>query len=169
MSPLNPVFIATVPAAMFPIIIGMKNTETLSGFTLNFVTSLSVRLSPPTPTPIITPTLKGSRSLRSVPAFFIASRDAQSANWVKRSILLLSFLSMYSPGSKSFTAPTIFTGKSDASNWSIKLRPFFPAFMFSQNSSTLLPRGFTVPMPVITTLLILKIPPKTYADGPAPP
>jgi len=69
------------------------------------------------------------------------------------SSLRSSFLCTKRSGSKFFSSPAIFVLWWTASNFVMRPMPERPAHRASQVSSTLLPTGFTVPMPVMTTRL----------------
>ena len=109
---------------------------------------------PPTPQPIITPQRYGSRSLRSEPQSSRASLAATTANWVKRSMWRMSFLSRCAAGSKSRTIPATLISTSVVSNVSMVEMPSLPCLTLFQKVSRLQPSGFTVPIPVMTTRFI---------------
>src|SRR3989304_1102642 len=69
------------------------------------------------------------------------------------SIFFISFFSIKSAGSKSFTSAAIGEGSSDGSNRVILPIPDFPPHRDCQVFSTPIPRGVTSPMPVTTTRL----------------
>ena len=155
LSPRNPVRMATWPAAMLPIIMGTKNGEMRPGpFARYLSCSSSILPMPPMPQPMIVPTRYGSISLKSVPASCSAWMADATAICVKRSMWRMSLRSKYSAGSKSRIMPATLTPSSVVSKLSILETPSVPFFIFSQNFSTVLPSGFTVPSPVITTLFI---------------
>jgi len=64
-----------------------------------------------------------------------------------------SFFSTWRRGSKPFTSPAIFVASPAGSNCVMGPMPERPAQRAAQVSSTVLPTGFTVPMPVMTTRL----------------
>ena len=68
----------------------------------------------------------------------------------------MSLGEMYFEASKSITEPEKLTGKSVTSNVVIGLMPLFPAKIFFQASSILLPTGEAMPNPVTTTRRLLK-------------
>ena len=77
---------------------------------------------------------------------------AMRANWVKRSIFLASRLPKTLSMSRFFTSPASFTRMSEQSYRVMGPMPHLPSLTACQLSATLFPMGFTVPMPVITTL-----------------
>src|SRR4030042_4854876 len=73
---------------------------------------------------------------------------------MKRSIFLISFLSMYNSGLKSLTPPAIFVSNPLVSNRVRSPIPDFPSQTFFHAVSTPIPMGITNPIPVTTTLLL---------------
>ena len=108
------------------------------------------------------------------PLSAMASAAAASASRVKRAILRASFLSTTVSGSKFFTSPASLHFKSVVSNWVMGPMPHRPAFAAAQLSAAVLPSGFTVPRPVITTLrfsienfsFYIAMPPSTQSTCP---
>src|SRR3954452_16324000 len=90
-----------------------------------------------------------------------ANCDAASANWMKTSIFLTSFLSTNCSGSKCCTSPAIRAEYCDASKRVIGPMPLLPASMASQFACVPMPSGDTSPTPVTTTRL-LNQPPGGY-------
>src|SRR3954463_7644445 len=83
-----------------------------------------------------------------------ANCDAASANWMKTSIFLTSFLSTNCSGSKCCTSPAIRAEYCDASKRVIGPMPLLPASMASQFACVPMPSGDTSPTPVTTTRLL---------------
>ena len=160
MLPRIPCLIAIVPDAIFDIAIGIVNGETLfAPLATKVLIWLSIVQSPPIPEPNITPILSLFISSKLRLLSLIDSLAAITANWVYLSILLDSFLSIKSLGSKSLTSAAIFTFKFSALNKVISSIPFLPSLIPSQKLSTLFPIGVIAPRPVITTLLFNFKPP----------
>ena len=91
--PLQSCLIAIIPAAIFPIIIGIKSDETLLGpFSSSFVCSVSNVPIPPIPVPNITANLSGS-TFPSIPLSATACAAAATASWAYLSVLSISFTS----------------------------------------------------------------------------
>src|SRR5882672_7927510 len=70
---------------------------------------------------------------------------------MNRSIFLTSFFGTQSSGVNPFTSPAIRQGYSEASKREIAPTPLFPWIKAFQFSSLPIPRGETIPSPVITT------------------
>ena len=152
--------IAMLPATSFMIIMGTNSGCTALGPRSMSLRSVFSRVStPPMPLPMITASRSGSTCPAARPACAMASTPATIAYCVNRSMRRASFDSITFSGAKSFSSPAIFEGKSDTSNRVIRPMPFSPALMRCQESWTLLPRGFTVPRPVTTTLRPIASPP----------
>src|SRR3954451_9491297 len=83
-----------------------------------------------------------------------ANCDAASANWMKTSIFLTSFLSTNCSGSKCCTSPAIRAEYCDASKRVIGPMPLLPARRASQFACVPMPSGDTSPTPVTTTRLL---------------
>src|SRR4051794_16492590 len=94
-----------------------------------------------------------------------ANCDAASANWMKTSIFLTSFLSTNCSGSKCCTSPAIRAEYCDASKRVIGPMPLLPASSASQFACVPMPSGDTSPTPVTTTRL-LNQPPRCRAPRP---
>ena len=92
--PFAPISMETLPEAMSPSIMGMRNGLTLEGprsiITWNSCERVCI---PPMPLPIITDTRSASSAARSSPADATASCAATAANCTKRSILRASLRS----------------------------------------------------------------------------
>ena len=92
-APLAPNMIATLPAAKFPIAIGMKNGETRSyPFLRPFSFSFSMVSNPPIPELKMIPKRLASISSGLSLASSYACFEAIIANWLKRSKRFASFL-----------------------------------------------------------------------------
>ena len=110
----------------------------------------------------------------SRPLSAIAWSAAIRASWVKRSIFLASRLPSKASMSSPFTSPASLHLKSVVSNWVMGPMPHWPAFAAAQLSAAVLPSGFTVPRPVITTLrfsienfsFYIAMPPSTQSTCP---
>ena len=151
--PLQSCLIAIIPAAIFPIIIGIKREETLLGpFSKSFVCSTSKVPIPPIPVPNITPNFSGS-TFPSIPLSSTACAAAATASCAYLSVLNISFTSRYSFGSKPFTSAASFALKPSVSKKVIGAIPFFPFLRLFHVSLTLFPTGVTAPKPVTTTRL----------------
>ena len=152
--PCRPKVMETCPEAILAIIIGTAKGFTLPGPFCSIRNTVSSMVAiPPIPVPITVPAISGFSFSISNLASSTAIRAAATANWALRSICRIVFLSPASAGSKSFTSPAIFTGKSAASNRVIGAMPDLPSKRLFQNFSTPVPTGDTTPRPVITTLL----------------
>ena len=82
---------ATAPAAIFPISIGIKNGDTLSGpLSLNFPSSVQNVLIPPIPEPTYTPNLVLSISDSRILLSSTAWQAAAMAYCINKSDLLIS-------------------------------------------------------------------------------
>src|SRR5437016_2097073 len=81
--------------------------------------------------------------------------DAAMAYWMKTSIFLTSFFSMYSSGSKPLTSPAICVANCAASNFVMVSTPLRPAVSPAQLASVPIPSDDTRPMPVTTTRRVL--------------
>ena len=107
--PFNPSWIATFPAAMFEISIGIIKGDTRFGpLSSSFLYSRSIHWRLPIPQPTLTPTINGSSFSRSSSLSSSACLDAATANCAKRSIRRADLGSICSFGSKSFTSAASF-------------------------------------------------------------
>ncbi len=106
---------------------------------------------PPMPLPRMTPNFSGSACPGASFASAMASMAATMANCVKRSMRRASLVPSAASGAKARAWPAILEVKSVVSKRSRTVMPFSPALIARQKSFTFVPRGFTVPMPVITT------------------
>ena len=133
---------------------GTKKGEILLGpFWSRTKAFFSIVSSPPIPEPIDTPILSTSWSSILIPESVIASAHAARPNWMKRSILRDSLLSIFGLFSKSLTVAPNLVENSEVSNLSINSAPLFPFITLSQAERTSFPLGHTVPRPVTTTRL----------------
>ena len=149
--PFGPYFIATSPAAMSMIIIGIMNGETFRG-SLSCEMMLSTSVStPPMPDPKVTPIFGALSFVMSSFASLIAWPAVAIANCANRSARFASLRSMYARGSKSWTSPAIRVSRSFASNRVIGPMPLLPAVRPAQDVSTVAPSGVIIPRPVTTT------------------
>ena len=107
------------------------------------------------------------------PAFasVICKSDCASASFAeaivncsKRSRRRASFASIYFSGVKPFTSAAMCTCNGDESNCVIGPTPETPSIKFFQDSATLKPSGFTVPMPVTTILSCIYDASKNFVD-----
>src|SRR6266478_6825995 len=132
---------------------GMKNGLTRRWPFCTAVRCVSSSVArPPMPEPTITPTRSPSGLSVGKPASFRASSVAARPNWMKRSFLRASFLSMNCAGSKPLTSPAIRLGRSLTSKRVMGPTPDFPAMAASHDSLVPIPKGVTRPIPVTTTL-----------------
>ena len=111
----------------------------------------SIVSSPPIPLPQITPTRVRSSFSKSSPLSRKASSATHTENWVKRSILRASFLSITVVGSNPLTSPANCVLYCDASKAVIGAIPFSPFTSARHVSGADLPTGVNAPRPVITT------------------
>ena len=156
--PLRPNLMATLPAAILTMTLGIIKGETFSGPPLlRRRVSDSIRPRLPIPEPMKVPMFSQFSSVISRPDIAMASPAATQANWENLSSLFASFLSRWSLATKSFTSPAIRTGNSEASNCLIVSIPETPFLRLFQVSSTLFPTGVMAPTPVITTLWLILI------------
>ncbi len=163
LGPLALNIIATLPAAIFPIIIGIKNGLTRSGPFSRKRECCSSKVSiPPIPEPMAVPVRSGQGKPLFNPASSIAMAEAATANWVNRSIRRFSLRSMKSSASKSLTSAASFALLLVTSNLVIMPMPFSPLHKPPQNFSVPVPRGVIAPKPVITTRFFMLTPSLHY-------
>ena len=93
--PLMPKWMAMLPAASLPIIIGTVSGSIRDGPDSSSLAWLCSKISmPPMPLPSMTAVRSRSTAAPSSPASFQAWTAAATANWVNSAILRASFLSM---------------------------------------------------------------------------
>src|SRR3954470_4503749 len=156
--PRAPNRIDTWPAARLMIADGMKNGEILRGPpSSRALCSRSMVVNPPIPEAMNTPTRRDSAGVMVRPESSIANCDAAIAYWMKMSIFLTSFFSMYASGSKRFTSPAMRVANWVVSNLVIGATPLWPALIPVQFASVPIPSDDTSPMPVTTTRRLLVI------------
>ena len=147
-------WIATSPAAMFPMAPGIKNGETRPApFAAKLSACSKSVVAPPSPEPMMVavPSACASLSRAGSPAELSASSDAAIAKWAKRSSRLICFASRMSEGSKFGTCPPKSTSCPVRSSPSSRRMPERPARRPLQSASTPRPSGDTAPIPVTTT------------------
>ena len=105
----------------------------------------------PMPVPIATPTRKLSSLARSRPESASAMPEAATAICEKRAMRCAALRSRNSCGSKLFTWQANFVASRSVGKRTMGLAPLRPSIRPCQYSSTFLPRGLTVPIPVTTT------------------
>ena len=101
----------------------------------------------------MTPTRSAFSGVILSPDMSMAIWLAAIARWMKRSIFLISFGSMYFSGSKPWISPAICVGMALSSNCVMGPMPDLPLIRPSQLVSVSRPTGVIIPMPVTTTLL----------------
>src|SRR5437868_11689298 len=136
----------------------MKTADTLRGPPPRAaLSSPSTVVTPPMPDAMKTP-VRGARSgVISSRESTIANCDAAIAYWMKMSIFLTSFFSMYASGSKPLTSPAMRVANWVVSNLVIVPMPLWPALIAAQLASLPIPSDDTSPMPVTTTRRLLVI------------
>src|ERR1041385_3770664 len=128
-----------------------KRADTPGSFCIICDDGILQRFSPPIADETKTPILPVFASVISSPELASASLAAATPNCSTRSRRRASFGSIYFSGTKPFTSAAICTFNGDESNSVIGATPEIPLIAFFQLSSTVNPRGLTVPIPVITT------------------
>src|SRR6185503_6908441 len=147
--------IDTWPAARLMMEAGMKKGEMRRGPPfMSSTCSRSIVWKPPIPEAMNTPTESAIAGVTSSRASSTANCEAASANWMKTSIFLTSFLSTNCSGSKSLTSPAIRAEYCDGSKRVIGPMPLLPARMASQFACVPMASGDTSPTPVTTTRLL---------------
>src|SRR5258705_4688096 len=156
LGPRAPKRIDTCPAARLMIAEGMKNGEIFRGPpSSSALCSRSMVVNPPIPDAMNTPTRRESSGVTVSFASSIANCEAAIAYWMKMSIFLTSFFSMYASGSKFFTSPAMRVANWVVSNLVIGAMPLWPALIPAQFASVPIPSDDTSPMPVTTTRRLL--------------
>ena len=153
--PLKPVRMAICAAAMLGMTMGIKKGLTRSKPLARprlCSSSMVGRLPMPLERMMPQRSRAGSSFSMDSPLSFTASSAAATAIWVKRAIFLASRRSMTVSGSKFLTSPASLTLKLVVSKRVMGPMPQTPARALAQVSAAFRPMGFTVPMPVTTTL-----------------
>ncbi|MNC34721.1 hypothetical protein D3C75_831730 [compost metagenome] len=155
--PKAPYLMLIMAAAILAIIMGTSVGLTRSGPREASSPLCPIKVwMPPIPEPTYTPIRSRSMPSSRKPACVKACSAAARASWQNRSIRRASFAPNHAAGSKSFTSPAILTLCLAVSKLPICPMPDFPRTSPDQKVSTSLPSGDITPIPVITTLSILK-------------
>ncbi len=155
LGPRAPKRIETWPAARLMMDAGMKNGEMRRGPPfISSMCSRSMVWKPPIPEAMNTPTPSAIAGVTFSRASSTANCAAASANWMKTSIFLTSFLSTNCRGSNPLTSPAMRAEYCDASKRVIGPMPLRPARRASQFACVPMASGDTSPTPVTTTRLL---------------
>ena len=155
LAPLAPRIFETAPAeALDMILYDMAALTRLGPLAMLVLVASVISVRPPPPEPIKTATRSSFSSLMVSPDCPKASRAAAMANWVTRwtrSGFLAKTPGSLVCGSKFLISAAIWTSCCDGSNRVMRPTPDLRLIRLVQVSVTVLPKGVTAPIPVMTT------------------